>query len=139
MFAEIGIHRLTERIEQKLNTFTSGQLGGRHKIAITGDEDDRIDLLLERESGDVETDAHINAFLAQAESQIIRPKFFPSICQFFQPVSLIEGHGSWRLPCACMVNGRLKYRNPILSAQKLLGHLGAVDVPTVFLGDLTKT
>ena len=77
MLVEVVVYLLPERIQEEFDAFPSGDFGGGHEVAVSGDEDDGIDLLLEREGGDVDADAHVHALLPKAELQVIRCKALP--------------------------------------------------------------
>lgn len=58
-------------IKNKINAFSSRQLCGRNKVAISGNKDDLIDLLFICERSNIDADFHINAFLLRIEFKII--------------------------------------------------------------------
>lgn len=64
MFKEIIRYLKPQRIEYEIDTFSAGEFRCRDKIAISGYQNNPIYLLLEAHSCDVQTNPHIDAFLA---------------------------------------------------------------------------
>lgn len=64
MFKQVGLNSLIHGVEDKINAFASGEFCCGDKISITGNENDCIDLLFQRERGYIHTDFHIDLFLA---------------------------------------------------------------------------
>lgn len=58
-------------IKDKLDTFPPGHLGRRYKIRITRNQHNDLGLALESNGGNVETDPHIDALLAQGWGKIV--------------------------------------------------------------------
>lgn len=138
MFMEVVVHGLPEWIEDELNPFSASYLGGGNEIAVTGDENDGVHLLFERERGDVDTDPHIDALLAKGQLEVIGNQSAPGIGDFLESEGLFCRKGRWNCPFGGLLNRGIEYVNPLPRAEKLLGRVGAPDVPIVLAGDLTE-
>jgi hypothetical protein len=57
----------------ELRAFTPGELHGRYKVAVTGNQHNGLHLLLKREGGNVHADAHVNALLRNLRLQVFVP------------------------------------------------------------------
>ncbi len=70
MEAEIVLDGTAQRIEDKVDAFSSCQFGGGDEVTITGDEDDAVDLLFIGQGADVQTDADVRPLLLEVEAEV---------------------------------------------------------------------
>ena len=70
MFEQVRRHILPEWIKNERDTLAPGQLGRWHEVAVIGDEDDGVCLFLQRDRGDVKSNPHVNALLAQVRHEV---------------------------------------------------------------------
>ena len=54
MFVQVGGDVVPEWIQDNPHAFPAGQFGGRHKVAVPGNQDDGIGLLFQRNGGNVQ-------------------------------------------------------------------------------------
>lgn len=71
MFKEIVRYLQPQRIENEIDTLSAGEFCGRDKIAISSDQDNPIYLLLETDSGDVQTNPHVDTFLTDIQRKVL--------------------------------------------------------------------
>ncbi|GEO83047.1 hypothetical protein ROR02_31780 [Pararhodospirillum oryzae] len=64
-----------KRIQDDANPLTPSQFGCGYKIAVAGNQNNGIDLPLERKRSDINADSHVHGFLPESGLKI-------SICQF---------------------------------------------------------
>lgn len=68
-------------IEDKVYSLAAREFGGRHKVGITGDQDNPIDEALQCQRGDIHAEFHINTLL-------------PDIAEYVSRRQLLYGDGS---------------------------------------------
>ncbi len=71
MFQEIIGNFEPERVEYEIDSLTSSQLSRGHKVCIPCNQNNSVDLFLEADRGDIQSDPHINTFLSDVEGKII--------------------------------------------------------------------
>ena len=71
MLVQVGSDIMPERVQDNPHAFPPGQFGGRHKVAVSGDQDDSVGLLFQRNGCDVQPNPHINGFLLKARRKIV--------------------------------------------------------------------
>ena len=64
------------RIKNKVDTFAPCQFCRWHKISVTSDKNDLINLLLKRQRRDIQTDPHVYAFLPEIVMDVSFSKVF---------------------------------------------------------------
>lgn len=57
-------------VEYKINSLPARQLGSRHKVCITRDKHNLINITLQRQGGYIYANTHIHAFLANRRHNI---------------------------------------------------------------------
>jgi len=60
---QVCVDLLPEGIEDKFNAFATSEFGGGHKVAVACNQNDGIDLFLQRQGRDVQADTDVHAFL----------------------------------------------------------------------------
>lgn len=68
---EIGADGVPHGVEDEVDPLAPGELGGRNEVAVAGDQHDLVDLALVGHGRDVETDAHVDAFLAHLVEDVL--------------------------------------------------------------------
>ena len=71
MLVQVGSNIMPERVQDNPHAFPPGQFGGRHKVAVSGDQDDSVGLLFQRNGCDVQPGPHINGFLLKPRRKIV--------------------------------------------------------------------
>ncbi len=79
MLIEIVVYLLPKRVHDELNTLSTRYLGRRHKIAVSCNQDNCVDLLFWGHRGDIDTNAHVYALLLQAKSYVTFLKALPKV------------------------------------------------------------
>ena len=72
MLAHLVDDFVAERDKKELRAFASGEFHRRDKISIPSHENNHIDLLLQRQRRNVETNTHVDTLLADVRNQILR-------------------------------------------------------------------
>ena len=70
MLKQVRVNPLPERVKDNADPLAAGQFSRRHKIAVSGDENDSIRLLFQRNRGYVRPDAHIDSLLLKPRHKI---------------------------------------------------------------------
>ncbi len=71
MLVQVGRDTVPKGIEHELHSFSTSELCCRHKIRITRNEYDRIDMLFECERGDIQTYSHIHPLLPKGGREVL--------------------------------------------------------------------
>src|SRR6266702_1046250 len=89
MLVKVGPDCGPHRVKHEIDSLTACQFRCGHKIRISGNQYELIDLPLVGEGCNVQPDAHIDAFLTKVESEIVIADvdpFAPSVDESFERV-----------------------------------------------------
>lgn len=71
VLVEVGRNGIPHRIEDEVDAFPACLFCGGNEVGISCDEDDLIDLSLESQRGDVESDLHVDSFLTGVVKEVL--------------------------------------------------------------------
>lgn len=130
MLMEVIVDLLPEGVQQEFHAFAACDFGCRDKVAVAGDKDDGIDLLLESEGGDVDSDAHVHTLLSEGEPDIVGGQIPPGIGEVFQAGEVVGTKG-WGGATGGLPGCLIEEVNPIACSKQFFGDGGILDAPSV--------
>jgi len=71
MLMKICRNRIPHWVQDEIDAFSPGKFCCRHEICITSNEDDLIDLTLESQRSDIESDLHVYTFLTKGVEKVV--------------------------------------------------------------------